>query len=187
MATLGAHQQVRGTWDGAWLHTTSGGYVYRGTLTSANPGAINGHLPTAGLCALPSAYNAAHSFSGGTFTYTASTPRYLDCDAAAQLDKLQQAYKNRFGTYAPIDLAYRDYDEQNYWFTKLGWPIAALPGQSSHGVGIAVDFEEDEIPNTFSWGGQGHAWLRANAPKYGFVNPFAWGTTHESFHFSLAG
>lgn len=178
------HSKVVGIPTGQWLKTASG-YINQGTLsTTSNPSAINGRIPTSSLCAVPLAWNAQHSFAPA---YTARTQRYLDCNALTALTALENAFSARFGHWATIDLTYRSYSEQIYWYNLLGYPTAAVPGTSNHGYGIAVDFEQDDAPNTFSWGHPGKKWLEANALDYGFKNPFAYGTLDESYHHNFLG
>ncbi|KYH45621.1 D-alanyl-D-alanine carboxypeptidase family protein [Branchiibius sp. NY16-3462-2] len=171
-----------------WIRINGiGGYINRGTLQtlSANLTSVNGNLPAWALCRVNTAYNSPQPFDPG---YTATTQRYLNCDAVRALDALQAAYKTTFGHYASIDLAYRTYSEQQYWYKTLGPKYANAPGVSNHGVGLAVDFQEWEGHTTeFDWGGAGSNWLRANGGKYGFTQPYAYGTAGESYHFNFTG
>lgn len=184
LAHAAPHSRAVGTLTGQWLKTASG-YINQGTLsTASNPNAINGNIPTSSLCTVPLAWNAGHSFDPG---YTATTQRYINCNALTGLTALENAFKAKFGYWATIDLTYRSYSEQVYWYNKLGYPTAAIPGTSNHGYGLAVDFEEDDGPNTFSWGYPGKKWLEANALNYGFKNPFASNTPHESYHHNFLG
>ncbi|WP_145229902.1 D-alanyl-D-alanine carboxypeptidase family protein [Rudaeicoccus suwonensis] len=63
--------------------------------------------------------------------------------------------------------------------------MAAYPGTSAHGVGLALDFEQDATVGPFDWGQPGSVWLTQNSSKYGFYNPFSYGTTDESYHFQF--
>lgn len=184
LAHAAPHSRVVGTLTGQWLKTASG-YINQGTLTTTStPSTINGKIATSSLCKVPLAWNASHSFKPG---YTATTQRYLNCNALAGLTTLENAFKAHFGYWAAIDLTYRSLAEQKYWYDRLGYPIAAKPGTSNHGYGLAVDFEEDDAPDTFSWGHPGQKWLKANASRYGFNNPFAYGTPSESYHHNFVG
>ena len=169
-----------------WI-SISGGYLNRGTLEtlSANLASVNGSVPLWALCPVNKAYNSPQAFDPG---YTVATQRYLNCNAVHSLDALQAAYKTAFGHYAKIDLAYRTYSEQQYWYTTLGPEYANAPGTSNHGVGLAVDFQEWEGHTTeFDWGGVGSNWLRANGGRYGFTQPYVYGTDGESYHFNFTG
>lgn len=184
LAHAAPHSRVVGTLTGQWLKNSTG-YINQGTLsTSSNPSTSNGRLLVSAQCMVPLAWNASHSFEPG---YTGKTQRYLDCNALAGLTALENAFNATFGYWAAIDLTYRSYSEQVYWYNKLGYPTAAVPGTSNHGYGLAVDFEEDDLPNTFSWGYPGKKWLEANALNYGFKNPFAYNAPHESYHHNFLG
>lgn len=188
VGTYGPHAKVTGTrvGTGPWLHTSSG-YVHKGTLewTTSDPSSINGRTPTGSLCKVPMAYNSPDTFEPG---YTPTTQRYLNCDNQPYLKSLQASYRAAFGHYAAIDLTYRDIDEQWYWYNKFGSPRAAYPGTSNHGYGLAVDFRETDKPGEeFGWGGTGQQWLSANAHRWGFANPFPYGTDGESHHFQFIG
>ncbi|WP_170226592.1 peptidoglycan-binding domain-containing protein [Rudaeicoccus suwonensis] len=108
----GAYAKVTGTLTGEWVRT-SAGYVDVGTLenTTSAPASRNGKLATTSMCAVPLAWNAQHSFSGGVLTYTKTTQRYLNCIALWHLADLQNAFKAHFGKFATIDLTYRSYAE----------------------------------------------------------------------------
>lgn len=172
--------------NGPWVKTGKG-YVNSGSLEvfTSNPSKVNGKIPTALLCGVPLAYNAKHSFAPG---YTVNTRRYLNCSALAALNSLQVAFKKAFGHYATIDLTYRSYAEQQYWWKKYGYPRAAYPGTSNHGYGVAIDFEEDDQPNIYSWGHAANKWLLAHGGAYGFNNPFAATKQKgEDYHFNFIG
>ncbi len=179
--------QVTGVLAGDWLQT-SRGYVNQGTLTTtSDPSDTNGRIALSSMCEVPLAWNAAHSFDPG---YTKSAQRYLNCYALVGLNQLQNAYRAKFGSWAAIDLTYRSFAEQQYWYKLLGFPQAAVPGTSNHGYGQAVDFEEGDATNPvspFDWGRPGNTWLQANSERYGFVNPFSYGTFGESYHHSFVG
>lgn len=186
VGTYAPHAKVTGTLTGSWVKTAKG-FVNRGMLeqVTSDPRTLNGRLAVTSLCKVPLAWNAGHRFSPG---YTPTTQRYLNCDALTHLTRLQNAFYARFGQWAAIDLTYRDLAEQQYWYDKLGYPTAAMPGTSNHGYGLAVDFEEDLTPGFYSWGHPGNDWLLANAPAYGFRNPFAVSKpAHEDYHFDFVG
>jgi hypothetical protein len=115
----------------------------------ANLNAANGYIDTADMCEL---------WMGG---------HYLRADAAVALAELNVAYRKQFGTSISITDSYRSYRQQvSVRARKPG--LAARPGTSQHGWGLAVDLA----------GGVQNAdvhyrWLRANAPKFGWDNP-AW-------------
>ncbi|MCW4465440.1 SH3 domain-containing protein [Glutamicibacter sp. MNS18] len=113
--------------------------------------------------------------------------------ALADLTRLNTAFKKKFGKNLDIDLAYRTLDTQKYYYRDLGPFIAAKPGTSNHGWGLAID-----VPETYdySFRGKYYKWLKANAHKYNWVhrayleeyrangtrNPYA-----EAWHFEYVG
>lgn len=146
--TLTPGAPVGGTARGGWLELDGGGYVSMALVTDKT--LSNGALPASRLCDVPTAWNSPGSWEPG---YTPATVRKLDCVALKSLTGLENAYKAQFGRYARIDLAYRPLSEQNYWYKKFGYPRAAMPGTSNHGLAVAVDFREtDEAGEEFGWG-----------------------------------
>ena len=113
--------------------------------------------------------------------------------AAADLGRLNAAFKKKFGKNLDIDLAYRTLDTQKLLYQELGHYIAAKPGTSNHGWGLAID-----VPETFNYSFKGkyYKWLKANSKKYNWIhrknleefrangsrNPYA-----EAWHFEYAG
>jgi hypothetical protein len=115
----------------------------------ANFNAANGYIDRSDMCEL---------WMGG---------HYLRADAAVALAELNIAYRKQFGTSLSITDSYRSYRQQvSVRARKPG--LAARPGTSQHGWGLAVDLA----------GGVQNAdvhyrWLRAHAPQFGWDNP-AW-------------
>jgi tape measure domain-containing protein len=72
---------------------------------------------------------------------------------------------------------YRDLAAQQYRWSlfKKGGNLAAAPGTSKHGLGLAVDVA----------GGQ--AWLRANGSKFGWANTGLGFSQREPWHFEYQG
>lgn len=72
-----------------------------------------------------------------------------------------------------IESCYRTYDGQVWWRTyycsigKCG--NAAVPGTSKHGLGRAVDFQDQLGELTFT--SPGYVWLTNNAALFGFTHP----------------
>lgn len=98
----------------------------------------------------------------------------LRCDAAAGLE---QAIADGMPTSELTD-TYRPFDAQVR--AKAQKPVlAATPGTSNHGWGLAIDIH-----------GATQSWLRANGAKYGWVQP-SWalpgGSKPESWHFEFVG
>lgn len=114
----------------------------------------------------------------------ASSGMVLRCDAEKAFEKLNTAYRDRFGTDLVISSAYRDYATQVLLKQQKG-DMAATPGRSNHGWGLAVD-----IGGLGGEGSERHQWLRANAPAYGWQHP-SWarstGSLPEPWHWEFVG
>lgn len=182
------HEPVTGSLvdHGPWIRTERG-CVNSGTLTihAPDPSLLNGRIPEHLLARVPLCYNAKGSFDPG---YEPTTRRYLNSAALEALHQLQIAFRQRFGHYATIDLTYRSYDEQQFWFDKFGSPRAAAPGRSNHGYGLAVDFEERDSPWLYSWGAAANDWLLTHQGAFGFDNPYAATLQEgEDYHFNFVG
>jgi hypothetical protein len=110
--------------------------------------AVNGRLPSNSLCTL---WDPKHR---------------LRADAAVALAKLNVAYKQHFGSNICLTDSYRSIAEQRV--LKAEKPgLAATPGTSKHGLGLAVDL----CGGVETGSGSRYAWLRANAGAYGYENP----------------
>jgi LAS superfamily LD-carboxypeptidase LdcB len=71
-----------------------------------------------------------------------------------------------FGDDLCVTDAYRSYSEQvSVRWRKPG--LAARPGTSQHGWGLAVDLCSSEAKD----GTARHRWMRENAPDFGWDNP----------------
>jgi LAS superfamily LD-carboxypeptidase LdcB len=107
----------------------------------------NGEVPDSYLCEIP--------FGG----------HRLRADAAIAYMLLNQAYAARFGRDICITSSYRTYAQQVAVKRQKGW-LAAQPGTSEHGYGLAVD-----LCGGVESGGEQYWWLRENAPAFGWDNP----------------
>jgi hypothetical protein len=112
-------------------------------------GFSNGRVPAAGLCGLP--FAAGH---------------LLRCDAAQQLERLDVAFHAQFGRHLELTDSYRSYRDQVATRASKGY-LAAAPGYSNHGWGVAVDLGG----GVQNFGTAEYEWLRANAPAFGWDNP----------------
>lgn len=110
----------------------------------------NGFIPTAALC--PAGIGA----------------HLLRCDAAAAFAGLNEAYGRAFGVPLCVTDSYRTFDSQVRLYGQKP-ALAAVPGTSNHGWGLAVDL----CGGAQSFGTAQYSWLAANAPAFGWVNP-AW-------------
>lgn len=119
--------------------------------TSAGWGGFeNGKIPAPALCAI-----------------SWQTVDHLRCDAAAKFAALNTAYKAKWGANICVNDAYRSYEKQVALYKQLGSGVAAVPGTSNHGWGIAVDLG----CGVGLFGNARHVWFAVNAPKYGFTQP----------------
>ena len=120
-----------------------------GCDASAKSQGTNGKLSTEGLCEL---------WGSG---------KYARADAALALAALNEAYVQTYGSNMCLVDGYRSLSSQvTLKSTKGG--LAATPGKSEHGWGLAVDL----CASTYQGAGKTQ-WLRTNAPLYGWDNP-AW-------------
>ncbi len=91
---------------------------------------------------------------------------YLRSDAAVALARLNAEFVTEFGRDLCITDGYRSYSEQvSVRWRKPG--LAARPGTSQHGWGLAVDLCKGEA----SARAKEHTWLEDNAPDFGWDNP----------------
>lgn len=148
-----------------------GAYALRavaGCTGGPTAGYPNGQLPTASLCAL-----------WGT------SGQALRADAAAAFDAMSRAYAEVFSAPICVTDSYRDYPSQ-VAVAAVKPDLAAVPGTSNHGWGVAVDLC-DGVQNFASLQ---HAWLQANSLAYGWFHP-AWaqqgGSKPEAWHWEFAG
>lgn len=126
-------------------------------------GAANGRLDTDHMCEL---WGTGH---------------LLRADAAVALARLAFAYRSHFGESLVITDSYRSYGSQVRLANRKPG-LAARPGTSEHGWGLAVDFGGGvEVAD------EHYQWLLENAPAYGWDNP-AWArkgasNRYEPWHF----
>lgn len=113
-------------------------------------GSPNGQIPADALCALSWDPSSA-----------------LRCDAAAALERAAAAGMPQVA----LTDAYRSFADQVAVKRSHG-RLAATPGTSNHGEGLAID-----APNPM------RAWLHRNGPTHGWTWP-AWARNHgETWHF----
>ena len=127
----------------------------------------NGRRPASALCPL---YAAAGES--------------LARDAAMAFNAMSNAYQRQTGSALCVTDSYRSYAEQVA--VKLARPkLAAAPGTSQHGLGLAVDL----CGGVQSFANPAHLWLQRHAPLYGWFHP-AWaepsGVLPEPWHWEFA-
>lgn len=134
------------------------------------PGAFseeNGHLPASELTKL--------TWNGISVRKT----------AAPMLELLNNAFRARFGRDISVTDGYRTFKQQQ--ITKaLKGGLAAVPGTSNHGLGLAVDLGG----GINDYGSPEYQWMLINAGKWGWVNP-TWaqrgGSKPEPWHWEFVG
>jgi len=101
----------------------------------------------------------------------------LAAPAASAFDGLQAAAR-RDGVTIGVTDSYRSYDAQVDVARRKGLysqgGLAAQPGTSQHGWGLAVDLDLDS---------RAQEWMRANAARFGFVED----TPREPWHWAYKG
>jgi LAS superfamily LD-carboxypeptidase LdcB len=104
-------------------------------------------------------------------------------DAAAAWNALQRAATADLGQPIGVTDSYRSYEAQ-VELKALKPTLAATPGRSNHGWGLAVDVV------TGGWDGEPMRWLQTNAPRFGWHHP-DWaqidGSNPEHWHWEYRG
>jgi LAS superfamily LD-carboxypeptidase LdcB len=131
-------------------------------------GYSNGNIPPEALC--PLKYAPGES---------------LRSDAAKAFNLMTEAAKQERGTPLCVSDSYRSYSDQvAVYRAKPG--LAATPGTSNHGWGVAVDF----CGGVERFGSAAHEWMRANAGRFGWFHP-SWarqgGSKPEAWHWEYGG
>ena len=136
--------------------TAPGIPVWVTSIPTADGDGSNGFMPASAMCLIPWG------------TDQIGSPQYLRCDAASALTGLNDAFQAKFGAQIAMDLTYRSYDDQVRIRAYYG-ALAAKPGTSNHGLGLALDVQE--WPDTYGFGTPRYEWLIANGPTFGWVAP----------------
>ncbi|WP_179951068.1 M15 family metallopeptidase [Xylanimonas oleitrophica] len=91
-------------------------------------------------------------------------PFHVRADAAVRLEPLNDAYEKTFGEPLCLTGGYRSYEEQVRLKSQKP-TLAATPGRSNHGWGLAVDICD------YSYAGERWDWLKEHGPEFGWDNP----------------
>lgn len=102
-----------------------------------------------------------------------ATGHRLRADAANGYARMASAFHRDLGVPLLITDAYRDLAEQ-VLVKKLKGHLAAVPGTSVHGLGLALDLGAGVNVE----GSAAHRWMDAHASEYGWVNP-AWARDYD--------
>ena len=128
----------------------------------------NGAVPTSALCPM----------------YGSADERLRE-DPARAFNAMSRAYEHDTGSPLCVTDGYRPLDEQ-YAVAHDTPNLAARPGTSHHGLGIAADLCGGEQ----SFSTPAYLWMQHNAPLYGWYHP-AWaepsGSMPEPWHWEYAG
>lgn len=90
--------------------------------------------------------------------------QYLQTKAAGPYKALMAAAR-RAGIRLSNTSGYRTYAQQAALYRRYGSGRAARPGYSNHQLGLSMD-----IGGVGGYGTRAFRWLRANAPRFGFIN-----------------
>src|SRR5215218_9315452 len=154
------------------LDVECGNTVYpKSTMTFDGPrqwgGYPNGLIPPSALCEI------------GVGSHR------LRCDAAAAWKAMSAAYAADTGSPICITDSYRTYASQVRLYGEKP-ALAAVPGTSNHGWGLAVDL----CGGIQTFGTPQYAWMVANAGRFGFLHP-TWADRgngrEEPWHWEYAG
>jgi hypothetical protein len=109
----------------------------------------------------------------------------LSAPAAEAFNRMSEHARATTGAPLCVGDSYRPYGEQvSVFSSKPG--LAAVPGTSNHGWGLALDL----CGGVERFGSSAHRWMKANAGAFGFVHP-EWarqgGSKPEPWHWEFAG
>jgi len=158
------------------------------------PGPTGGALRMeCGNTVYPPSYDGARQWGGypnGLIPPSAMCPlgeggHRLRCDAAAAYRAMSAAFAAAFGSPICITDSYRTYASQVRLYGQKP-TLAAVPGTSNHGWGLAVDL----CGGIDHYGTAQYTWMKANAGRYGFLHP-DWAEPgrgrEEPWHWEYAG
>lgn len=185
---VGKLNAANGTWqplfsnsDNSALDNKSGGIVEKPGGTGIIAGASGGTPGQSGRLAASELKSL--SFAKG---------QKLTPAAASAMEALNGAYRKQFGKDIRITDSYRSYGAQIAVKAEKG-VLAAQPGYSNHGWGLAVDFN---VPLN-NYNSPEFKWMLENASRFGWVWP-TWArkgtplgnsksTKHEPWHWEYVG
>jgi cell wall-associated NlpC family hydrolase len=160
----------------------------------AAPGPTGGALRMeCGNTVYPPSYDGARQWGGypnGLIPPSAMCPlgvagHQLRCDAAAAYRAMSAAFATAFGSPICITDSYRTYASQVKLYGEKP-SLAAVPGTSNHGWGLAVDL----CGGIEHYGTAQYGWMKANAGRFGFLHP-DWAEPgngrEEPWHWEYAG
>ncbi|WP_051196584.1 M15 family metallopeptidase [Jonesia quinghaiensis] len=134
--------------------------VLEGCDSGIRPNGTNGQLATSTLCRV-------------------MNNQYLRADAAVALAALNEQYQARFGHAMCLTDGYRTLSSQ-YTLKATKGSLAATPGTSNHGWGLAIDICADSYQAWDKWN-----WLNENGPTYGWAQPDWASRSYEPWHWEF--
>jgi cell wall-associated NlpC family hydrolase len=157
------------------------------------PGPTGGALRMeCGNTVYPPSYDGARQWGGypnGLIPPSAMCPlgvgHQLRCDAAAAYRAMSAAFAAAFGSPICITDSYRTYASQVRLYGEKP-TLAAVPGTSNHGWGLAVDL----CGGIDHYGTTQYNWMKANAGRFGYLHPDWAEPGHgreEPWHWEYAG
>ncbi len=148
-------------------HRCNGVQLSRGSAAGAWGGFPNGLIPFSALCPI------------GTGSHR------LRCDAAYTFGAMNAAFAAAFGRPLCVTDSYRTFGQQIDLYARKP-ALAAVPGTSNHGWGLALDL----CGGIQSFATPEFAWMAANASSFGWVHP-PWAAPgrgrEEPWHWEFAG
>jgi len=111
---------------------------------------------------------------------TTEADNTIKTDTACSFSKMYDAAEKE-GVHFKIDSAFRPLARQEYFWhcyqtkTCNGGHLAAVPGNSNHGLGVATDINVSANPNTYKW-------LSEHAHEFGFVRAVPTEKWHWEHH-----
>lgn len=94
----------------------------------------------------------------------------LQCEAAEAFDRMADAYLAATGKVLGVNSSYRTYEDQVEVKRMRGW-LAARPGTSMHGRGLALDLAE--MGGLGQFDRPAYLWMKENAGRFGWYHPKA--------------
>jgi len=148
---------------------------------------VPGAVTSGGGCQEPGGRAEANGFlsSGSLCPLQTAAGHRLRTDAARAYDALNGARLAATGAPLCMTDSYRDFPSQVDVFGRKPH-LAATPGRSQHGWGVAVDL----CGGVQVFGSEAHRWMQANAAAFGWVHPGwarAGGSRPEAWHWEYAG
>ncbi|WP_255356498.1 M15 family metallopeptidase [Dermacoccus sp. CCH2-D9] len=109
------------------------------------------------------------------------------------MSRTGRGFQGSFRCGADDHRGLRTLSRQQLLYRTLGYPRAAVPGTSNHGLGSAIDFgiaRTNAINSPLYFGRSHDVWLTANSKRWGFDRPDYMdrrGSNPEWWHYNFVG